>query len=59
MKKPKKNVKALKDEVINVRMTTEQKKLLEPLAAKEGLGLSTWLLRLGLVVAANQESRAP
>lgn len=49
------NQRAQKDEVVNVRMTIEQKKLLEPLAAKEGLGLSTWLLRLGLV-AANQES---
>ena len=51
----KKNVRQPKDYVLYVRMTTEQKKLLEPLAAKEGLGLSTWLLRLGLV-AANQES---
>jgi hypothetical protein len=45
----KKNVKKPKEEVINVRLTTEQKQSLELAAASEGMGLSTWLLRLGIV----------
>jgi uncharacterized protein (DUF1778 family) len=48
-KRNKKNVRAPKEEVINVRMTTQQKATLDAAAAGEGLGLSTWLLRLGLV----------
>lgn len=48
-KRNKKNVRAPKEEVINVRMTTQQKETLDAAAASEGLGLSTWLLRLGLV----------
>jgi len=47
----KKNTKVWKDEVINVRLTAGQKEELERVAATEGLGLSTWLLRLGLVEA--------
>lgn len=46
--KGKKNVKVLKEEVINVRCTTEQKRQLEATAARKGLGISTWLLYLGL-----------
>lgn len=44
----KKNVKNLKEEVINVRLTKEQKAMLEEVAARQGMGLSTWLLHLGL-----------
>ena len=43
----KKNVKIPKEEVVNVRMTTQQKTLLETVAAREGLGVSTWLLHEG------------
>lgn len=47
--KKKQNVTDQKEEVINVRLTKEQKKMLKEAAASEGMGLSTWLLRLGLV----------
>ncbi len=51
MSKTKKNTKLAKDEVINVRLTTQQKSELEAVAAREGLGLSTWLLHVGLLEA--------
>jgi len=47
----KKNVKAPKEEVINVRCTSQQKQMLETIASKEGLGVSTWLLHEGLRAA--------
>ena len=53
----KKNVKMPKEEVVNVRMTAQQKTLLETVAAREGLGVSTWLLHEGLRAA--QERPAP
>ena len=40
-----------KEAVTNVRMTLEQQETLREAAAREGMGLSTWLLRLGLVEA--------
>lgn len=40
-----------KHQVVNVRMTAGQKKLLAAAAAREGLGLSTWLLHRGLLYA--------
>ena len=49
MKKKGVRVVKRKESVINVRMTDEQKEVLEGAAAREGLGLSTWLLHLGLV----------
>lgn len=51
----KKNVKTTKEEVINVRLTKEQKTSLEAVAAREGLGLSTWLLHVGLLEAQKRE----
>jgi len=51
-----KNVKSPKEEVINVRCTSQQKALLEAIAAREGLGVSTWLLHVGLRVV--QERKA-
>ena len=42
-------VKIAKEKVINVRCTSQQQTLMRAAAAREGLGLSTWLLRLGLV----------
>jgi len=47
----KRNTRVNKEETISVRCTTQQKEMLEKIAAREGLGLSTWLLRLGLVEA--------
>lgn len=44
----KKSKKLSKEEVIGVRCTAEQKKVLEAVAAREGLGASTWLLHVGL-----------
>ena len=52
----KKNIKLPKEENINVRCTTEQKKLLESVAAREGLGASTWLLHVGLRAAQEREA---
>lgn len=39
---------ARKDEMVPVRMTSEQKQILMETARDAGLGLSTWLLTLGL-----------
>jgi len=44
----KKNVKLAKEEIIGVRCTSEQKEMLEAVAARDGLGVSTWLLHMGL-----------
>ncbi len=53
----KKTMRAPKEEVVNVRMTTQQKKMLESLAAREGLGLSTWLLNKGLLLASQERQK--
>lgn len=42
----KKTVRAPKEEVVNVRLTAQQKASFEAVAAGEGLGLSTWMLRV-------------
>jgi len=55
-KRYKKNVRGPKEEVINVRMTKQQKETLDAAAANEGLGLSTWLLRLGLVASQQRQA---
>jgi uncharacterized protein (DUF1778 family) len=52
----KKNVKAPKEHTINVRCTEQQKVLLEEIASKEGLGVSTWLLHVGLRVAQERQT---
>lgn len=52
----KKNKKLPKEEVIGVRCTTEQKKLLEAVAAQEGLGASSWLLHVGLREAQTRQA---
>ena len=56
--KGKKNVKLLKENVINVRCTDQQRDLLESVASREGLGLSTWLLHVGLRIAAERQAAA-
>ena len=44
---------ARKEEIVPVRMTAEQKATLIAAAERNGLGVSTWLLTLGLQAAAN------
>jgi len=56
--KGKKNVRLPKEHVINVRCTEPQKELLESVASNEGLGLSTWLLHVGLRIAAERQAAA-
>lgn len=58
MKRVKKNTKETKEAVVNVRCTESQKSMLEELATREGLGLSTWLLRLGLMEARAQQEKS-
>lgn len=47
----KRDTQVLKEETINVRCTEQQKELLEEIAASQGMGVSTWLLYLGLTDA--------
>ena len=53
----KKNVREAKEEVINVRCTKRQKAALEAVAAREGLGLSTWILQAALLTAQPREGQ--
>ena len=54
----KKNVKVAKEEVVNVRMTAQQKATLEAVATRQGLGVSTWLLHIGLLRAEQEAKEA-
>jgi HNH endonuclease len=54
----KKNRKAQKQQVINVRCTGPQKIMLEKIAASRGMGVSTWLLYQGLVDAEQRQEKA-
>ncbi len=56
LKQPSK--KDRKTEVISIKCTTQQKAMLDAVAAREGLGLSTWVLRLGLVAAQELEAKS-
>lgn len=56
--KGKKNVRQLKEHVINVRCTEPQRELLESIASSEGLGLSTWLLHVGIRMAQERKAAA-
>lgn len=47
----KKDAKEQKEKIINVRCTEQQKERLETIAANEGLGVSTWILRAALILA--------
>lgn len=51
----KRRKKVRKDKSIQVRVTDEQKEILSTAAAREGLGLSTWLLTTGLRVAQDRD----
>jgi uncharacterized protein (DUF1778 family) len=46
--KPKRRKPIRKEENIHIRLTEEQKEALTEAATRAGLGLSTWLLTLGL-----------
>lgn len=54
----KKDVREAKEEVVNVRLTAQQKEMLDEIAARQGLGLSTWLLHLGLADAQERQEKA-
>lgn len=47
-RKPKRKP-AMKKSQLNIRCTSQQKAIIEKAAQSEGMGASTWLLRLGLV----------
>ena len=53
----KKNAKESKDAIVNVRCTSKQKSALEAVAAREGLGVSTWLLHVGLLAAQERQAK--
>lgn len=52
------NKRVQKEKVFNVRCTEEQKELLDEVAARQGMGISTWLLHLGLADAQTRQKRA-
>ncbi len=47
-KKRRKPASQRKEEIVRIRLTAEQKTALSEAATKMGLGLSSWLLNLGL-----------
>jgi uncharacterized protein (DUF1778 family) len=49
--KTKRRKQVRKEDSIRIRVTDEQKRLLTDAAEKRGLGVSTWLLTLGLEAA--------
>ena len=50
-KSPVRRKKVLKDQLIPVRVTVEQTRILTDAAAETGLGVSSWLVMLGLKAA--------
>lgn len=52
----KRRKKVTKDKSIQVRVTDEQKETLAKAAARSGLGLSSWLLAVGLRAAQENQS---
>jgi len=50
-KTPKKRAKAVKDDVVRMRVTSEQKRALTAAADAAGLELSAWLRQLALRAA--------
>jgi uncharacterized protein (DUF1778 family) len=49
--KPKRRKAVRKDEVLQLRLTLEQKEALTKAASAEGLAVSSWLLSVGLKAA--------
>jgi hypothetical protein len=56
-KSPKKPVKGVKDDVVRMRVTAEQKQALMDAAARDGLELSAWLRQLALRAAGALQTR--
>ncbi len=56
MKRPRAKA-STKDERLGIRMTAEQKQVLERKAKRRGLSISSWLLSLGL--SAPEEPSSP
>ena len=50
-KKSRRRKQVRKDESIRIRVTAEQKQILSEVAARDGAGVSTWLLMMGLRAA--------
>jgi uncharacterized protein (DUF1778 family) len=46
-----------KEKVINVRCTEHQKMALEAIAARRGVGLSTWILQAAMMAVETEERR--
>lgn len=57
--RPKKTEKDRKDEVIRVRVTTDQKAMLTAAAERAGYDVSTWLRGLGVREAQRAHNEAP
>lgn len=53
----KKPTKVAKEKVVNVRCTEQQQAMLTAVAAREGLGLSTWLLHVGILAAQERQAK--
>lgn len=51
------NTKIPKNVVINVRCTEDQKDLLDAISSSDGMGVSTWLLFMGLRTARERQQR--
>lgn len=51
------DAKTQKEKSVNVRCTEQQKAALESVAAREGLGVSTWLLHVGLLAAQDRRAK--
>ena len=47
----KRPAKALKDDVVRMRVSVDQKRVIEEAAARDGLEVSSWLRRLALRAA--------
>lgn len=56
-KSAKKREKVVKDDVVRMRVTAEQKQVLTDAAAGDGLELSAWLRQLALRAAGGLPSR--
>lgn len=52
-----KKTREAKEAVVNVRLTAQQKATLEAVAAREGLGLSTWILQAALLKADGHQAK--
>lgn len=55
-KKPRKSADQRKEDSIRIRVTAEQKEVLVAAATEAGLGVSSWLLMLGLTNAKEKKA---